>query len=317
MMHWIKAHPIWATVGGIVVLYLLYRMLSGGGSTAPAVYSSSADSNAVAAATALAQAQLAQQGQTQQTQAALEAQNAQIAGQVTIAQLGQQLGLAQIAADQTTMAQQTAAATQIAQMQAESTNLASTLAAQIQQAGINAQTQQAQIAAHTTEIQAQTMQQMNEANQQTLQQQIMTEGQTTQQLIRTQGQVQQQQIKSNSGWCFLTTAACEVLGQPDDCYVLQTLRAYREGWVKIHAAEALAEYKNISQVIIERLDKRHDKMNVYYHAWFEYILPAVHCVERGQNRAAYALYGALVNELLAISSQTVDTPREPLNTQAA
>lgn len=37
---------------------------------------------------------------------------------------------------------------------------------------------------------------------------------------------------SGSGWCFLTTACCKYKGLPDDCAELETLRRFRDNYLK-------------------------------------------------------------------------------------
>ncbi len=303
MMGFFARHPIASGVGGIILLFLLYRMFSGGGGSSQTATSGGLDPNAVAAATALQQSQLAANAQTQQYQLEAQAQNAQIAGQVQVASMQQQLGLAQIAANSTTSQQQTQASVDIAGMQAQSTNLASTLAAQVQQAGLNAQVQVANIGANVTNTQTGAMVQlanigatvtnnqpgamvqMNAANQQTIQ--AVTGIQAG--VVNNQTAAQLAQTKSTS-LCFLTTAACEHMGMPDDCYVLTTLRAYRDGWLTANAPGEIVLYYREAPGIVARLDARPDAGMVYTLMWHDFILPAVHCVERGQNRAAFAIY---------------------------
>lgn len=45
-----------------------------------------------------------------------------------------------------------------------------------------------------------------------------------------------------SKWCFITTAVCRAEGKPDDCAELQTLRSFRDGWLRRSpGGEALIE----------------------------------------------------------------------------
>ncbi len=313
MMGFFARHPIASGVGGIILLFLLYRMFSGGGGSSQTATSGGLDPNAIAAATALQQSQLQANAQTQQYQLAAQAQNAQIAGQVQVASMQQQLGLAQIAAGSTAATQQTQAAVDIAGMQAQSTNLASTLAAQVQQAGLNSQVQVANIAANVTNTQTGAMVQMNQANQNTIQaitgiQAGVVNNQTAVQMAQVQN-AGQFTVAKNLSPCFLTTAACEHMGMPDDCYVLTTLRTYRDGWMKVNAPGEVGRYYREAPGIVARLDARPDTVMVYTLMWHDFILPAVHCVERGQNRAAFAIYANMFETFKQLAIGGVPIPR--------
>jgi hypothetical protein len=296
MFDFFQRHPIISAVIGVVVFYVVYRMMSGGGSsTATVPVYSGTDPNAVAAASGLAQAQMQLAAQNHQADLAAEASNTQIAGQVAIATLGQQLGLAQIGAERDISLATTSAARDVAGMQAESTNLASTLAAQVQTAGINAQTEQAAIAAHTTELQTQMMAQMNEANQQTLRTSIEQQGETTRYQIK----------KQDSGWCFLTTAACDVMGREDDCDELQTLRFYRDGWLRENYPEDIARYYDRAPWIVAKLADHPNHDAIYQTAWHSFIVPAVLCIKQGHNVAAYAIYASLFRTMHTFAIESV------------
>jgi hypothetical protein len=200
--------------------------------------------------------------------------------------------LATVAANAQSSTQQTAAALDVARLNAASTDLASTLTARVQQAGIDAQTAAASIAAHTTETQTAAMVSMNASNQATIQSSISESGATS-----------RAQIKANSGMCFITTAACDVVGVPDDGYALTTLRTWRDTWLKHNAPDEIARYCAEAPGIVSGINARPDAATVYTLVWHDYILPAISCIERGQHRAAYAIYASMFATLQQLTER--------------
>ena len=93
--------------------------------------------------------------------------------------------------------------------------------------------------------------------------------------------------KSHSGkrkgsFCFITTAVCEGLGKPDDCYELTTLRNYRDTWLsKIEGGMALIEeYYKIAPLIVSQIQKS-DRYEEYCDKLLhEYINPCLEMIER-------------------------------------
>lgn len=309
-------HPIISGVVALIVIVIIWRAMSSGGDSGPqaTVYTSGgADPAMVAAGTAIQQAQLQQQGQLAALATEAQLRGAEIAGQVTIAQLGQQLGLAQTSAQQaasmaSTQAQRDVALSQIAgevsmsERAAQSANLASTLAAQVQTAGINAQIAMRQLEEASTQKQIAAMESMSLESQK-----------TTRQAIAGQTQVQLQQVKESGGLCFITTAACQHVGADDDGYVLTVLRGWRDTWLKSNAPDEIARYYAMAPGIVTQLNTRSDAAILYVLMWHDFILPAVHCIERGQHRAAFAIYQAMTFTFnnIAMSSEVVDTGGKP------
>ena len=100
--------------------------------------------------------------------------------------------------------------------------------------------------------------------------------------------------------CFLTTACCEAYGKPDDCHELETLRAFRNGWLRFQpgGAEAIATYGVVAPKICAELarDPRRDFQlaRIYWGT----IVPCLALIRLGLRRPAYALYRRLVTRLM-------------------
>lgn len=105
--------------------------------------------------------------------------------------------------------------------------------------------------------------------------------------------------KRNSGWCFITTAVCDYLGQQDDCYTLSTLRQFRDGWL-MHQPEGPAlvqEYYEIAPVIVERIEASDEKAYIYRGLWEKYLQPCVALIEKEDYLTCMNLYKKMVLEL--------------------
>ena len=70
--------------------------------------------------------------------------------------------------------------------------------------------------------------------------------------------------RGSSGGCYLTTAMCDILGQEDNCPILETLRGFRDNYMKKHEEylPLLEDYDVVGPVISDRLfnDENKDKI---------------------------------------------------------
>lgn len=134
----IKAHPLLIGVG-LVAAFVLYKMLSGGGGTAATAQGTGSD---VASATALQQAQLQAGAAAGQTQAAVQANQDTIAGQIELAKIQ-----AAFAGTHDSLAANIA--TQQINANQQTTALVSTLGAAVQTSAINADVAKATVTANS------------------------------------------------------------------------------------------------------------------------------------------------------------------------
>lgn len=101
--------------------------------------------------------------------------------------------------------------------------------------------------------------------------------------------------------CFLTTAACEGVGLPDDCWELRTLRRFRDGWLAQQRGgiDDIVTYYAKAPAIAERLKgDRHALLRLY---WLR-IVPSALAAQIGANRLARALYSRGMRDLSAAVS---------------
>lgn len=104
---------------------------------------------------------------------------------------------------------------------------------------------------------------------------------------------------SSNGWCFITTAACEHFGKPDNCYELTMLRQFRDGWLVVQpGGEALIrEYYRIAPFIVEELEVSEQRDAIYQEIWNHYIMPCVRLIEQNAYEPCRALYEKMVLNL--------------------
>ena len=92
--------------------------------------------------------------------------------------------------------------------------------------------------------------------------------------------------------CFLTTACIRAKNLPDDCDELQTIRYFRDGWLKKQAeGPALTEeYYTVAPKIVEAVNQSEDASAVWNRLYEELVLPCVWLIKVGKMEDALYLY---------------------------
>jgi hypothetical protein len=100
------------------------------------------------------------------------------------------------------------------------------------------------------------------------------------------------------GGCFITTACCETLGLPDDCFELRTLRRYRDEVLAMRPGGKgeIAIYYALAPQILARLPHA-ERAAILRSIYARYILPASLAAGLGLNTLAHRLYMQMLNEL--------------------
>jgi len=107
----------------------------------------------------------------------------------------------------------------------------------------------------------------------------------------------------NSGfrrkWCYITTAVCESLGKGDDCYELNVLRNYRDGYLASQDdGEAIIRlYYDIAPTIVHRIDRCSNAAEIYNDIYREYLSPCIRLIEENKLSECKDAYFRMVNEL--------------------
>lgn len=110
-----------------------------------------------------------------------------------------------------------------------------------------------------------------------------------------------EEIKSGfkSRLCYITTAVCEHLDKPDDCYELTTLRDYRDHYLmQTEEGRGIVEdYYEIAPGIVMMINMRKDAEAVYSNLYQQYLVPCIEMIEAGENEACQNLYMDMVHNL--------------------
>jgi hypothetical protein len=97
--------------------------------------------------------------------------------------------------------------------------------------------------------------------------------------------------------CFITTAICERLGKPDDCFELTTLRHYRDTWLinSDGGEELIKEYYRIAPLIVSKI-KTSDKFEELCQYLLEnYINPCLYLISISKYEECRDKYIEMVN----------------------
>ncbi len=99
--------------------------------------------------------------------------------------------------------------------------------------------------------------------------------------------------------CFVTTAVCEFMSQPDDCRMLTDFRAFRDGYLRSQpGGEAeIREYYDIAPGIVIRIDRCEDRVAIYPALYRRYLAPCHDALQKGDNARCHALYREMMAEL--------------------
>lgn len=104
--------------------------------------------------------------------------------------------------------------------------------------------------------------------------------------------------RTSSG-CFVTTACMQTLCEnfSDDCHELTVLRSLRDQYVDKFYPDDVREYYINAPIIVEILNKRSDKKDVYEDIYQNMILPCVALCETNNLVESYKTYKDYYTEL--------------------
>jgi tetratricopeptide (TPR) repeat protein len=103
----------------------------------------------------------------------------------------------------------------------------------------------------------------------------------------------------NNAPCFITTAVCDCLNKPDDCYELTQFRLFRDKWL-IHQPDGerlIGEYYDIAPKIVSSIDKYSEKMAIYQQIWTNYLRHCLSAIEDNDFEFCKTEYMRMVNKL--------------------
>lgn len=101
------------------------------------------------------------------------------------------------------------------------------------------------------------------------------------------------------GLCYITTAVCQSLNKPDDCYELTLLREYRDQYLMStkEGEDIVKQYYNIAPTIVNRISKEKDSLEIMNGIWKSYLQPCVTLIEENKMEECKEVYSKMVHEL--------------------
>ncbi len=102
--------------------------------------------------------------------------------------------------------------------------------------------------------------------------------------------------------CFITTACTATLGKPDNCEELTTLRQFRDEVLKKDDAgkQLVAEYYHIAPGIVQAINQRPDRFDVYTNIYREMLAPTLQCISIHDHVNAIRIYKDYTFKLKAL-----------------
>jgi len=99
--------------------------------------------------------------------------------------------------------------------------------------------------------------------------------------------------------CYITTAICQSQGKSDNCYELQLLRSYRDGYLSSIPGgnELIREYYSMAPSIVNAIDSKPNSHEIYNRIYEDYLVPCIKLIEEDKLQEAMLKYKAMADEL--------------------
>jgi len=100
-------------------------------------------------------------------------------------------------------------------------------------------------------------------------------------------------------FCYITTAVCNSLGKPDDCYELSVLRKFRDEWLALQVGgqELIDEYYDTAPVILRQIELSPKSEEVFDKLYKDYIAPCIAYIENDNYEQCKQLYLHMMKSL--------------------
>ena len=100
-------------------------------------------------------------------------------------------------------------------------------------------------------------------------------------------------------FCYITTAVCDSLGKPDDCYELTLLRNYRDQYLLSteEGTNIVKQYYDVAPSIVKHINKAQNHHEIYAKIWKQYLKSCIMMIEQGKEQDCQKLYSNMVYDL--------------------
>lgn len=101
------------------------------------------------------------------------------------------------------------------------------------------------------------------------------------------------------GFCYITTAVCEMQNKPDDCYELAMFREFRDGYLSNEddGKALIEEYYELAPRILAAIELREEKQKIYEDIWKNHLSVCLDNLEKGQDELCKINYKRMVREM--------------------
>ncbi|NLK28269.1 MAG: hypothetical protein GX306_08000 [Clostridiales bacterium] len=101
------------------------------------------------------------------------------------------------------------------------------------------------------------------------------------------------------GFCFITTAVCESMEKPDDCYELTIFRNFRDTYMQMtRDRQAMVEvYYQIAPAIVAIINTQPNRNRIYSSIWREFLQPCLEDIEENRLEDCEKHYTYMINKL--------------------
>lgn len=99
--------------------------------------------------------------------------------------------------------------------------------------------------------------------------------------------------------CIIATACCEAKGLSDDCSELNTLRIFRDEYVRNlpEGSQLIREYYKIAPLIVARINSTGNPKEIYLSLYERLVSKSLQLIYSGKNDEAFKNYLKIINEL--------------------
>lgn len=114
-----------------------------------------------------------------------------------------------------------------------------------------------------------------------------------------------QGFRFKNKWCFITTATCNTLGKPDNCYELNMFRSFRDRYSETsdENRKKVLYYYRVAPFIVSKIEGNSDKDLIYREIWETYLSKCLTLLASGDDAGCANLYAQMMQELLKEFSQ--------------
>lgn len=105
-------------------------------------------------------------------------------------------------------------------------------------------------------------------------------------------------IVSDSDFCFITAACAEARGLPDNCPELETIRAFRDRYVRSlpHGEDIIREYYELAPKIVAGINRMDNRQEIYS-SLYDQLVSIVGLIRQGKDEEAFKSCLEVFNEL--------------------